>query len=99
LLVWPKFEKITLRLVDLKILQRHASSLGAQLGLVTRQRRVRADAAGLGIPVLSPRAKRSGWRGPNRGRGSGRANSRIGPCAKNGSRFKSGRLRGGLILP
>src|SRR5215207_7702582 len=32
LLVWPKYEKVTLRQVDLKILQRHASSLGAQLG-------------------------------------------------------------------
>ncbi|MFN8387812.1 MAG: hypothetical protein U0X92_15525, partial [Anaerolineales bacterium] len=31
LLVAPKFEKIALRQVDLKVLQRHASSLGAQL--------------------------------------------------------------------
>jgi hypothetical protein len=53
LLVWPKHEKITLRQVDLKVLQRHASSLGAQLGLVTRQRRVRADAEALGIPVFT----------------------------------------------
>jgi len=53
LLVWPKHEKITLRQVDLKVLQRHASSLGAQLGLVTRQRRVRADAEALGIPVFA----------------------------------------------
>ena len=29
LLVWPKYEKVTLRQVDLKILQRHAASLGA----------------------------------------------------------------------
>ena len=41
LLVWPKYEKVTLRQVDLKVLQRHASSLGAQLGLVTRARRDR----------------------------------------------------------
>ena len=53
LLVWPKHEKITLRQVDLKVLQRHALSLGAQLGLVTRQRRVRADAEALGIPVFT----------------------------------------------
>src|SRR5262247_2540042 len=52
LLVWPKFEKVTLRQVDLKILQRHAATLGAQLGLVTRTRQVRADAEALGIPVF-----------------------------------------------
>ena len=63
LLVWPKFEKVTLRQVDLKVLQRHASSLGAQLGLVTRQRRVRADAEALGIPVFEStgRAQRVTW--------------------------------------
>ena len=53
LLVWPKHEKIMLRQVDLKVLQRHASSLGAQLGLVTRQRRIRADAEALGLPVFA----------------------------------------------
>jgi hypothetical protein len=53
LLVWPKYEKITLRQVDLKVLQRHASSLGAQLGLVTRRRRVRAAAEALGLPVFT----------------------------------------------
>jgi hypothetical protein len=52
LLVAPKFEKIALRQVDLKVLQRHASSLGAQLGIVTRTRRVRVDAESLGIPVF-----------------------------------------------
>ena len=63
LLVWPKFEKVTLRQVDLKVLQRHASSLGAQLGLVTRQRRVRADAEALGIPVFEStgKAQRVTW--------------------------------------
>lgn len=71
LLVWPKFEKVTLRQVDLKVLQRHASTLGAQLGLVTRQRRVRADAESLGIPVFTstgeaqkvkwPKPRRKGW--------------------------------------
>jgi hypothetical protein len=53
LLIWPKHEKIALRQVDMKVLQRHASSLGAQLGLVTRERRVRADAEALGIPVFT----------------------------------------------
>ena len=52
LLVWPKYEKVTLRQVDLKVLQRHALSLGAQLGLVTRARRVRQDAEALKIPVF-----------------------------------------------
>ena len=68
LLVWPKFEKVTLRQVDLKILQRHASSLGAQLGLVTRQRRVRADAEALGIPVFEStgKAQRVKWHKPRR---------------------------------
>jgi len=63
LLVWPKYEKVTLRQVDLKVLQRHASSLGAQLGLVTRTRRVRADAEALGIPVFESagQAQRVAW--------------------------------------
>ena len=72
LLVWPKFEKVTLRQVDLKILHRHASTLGAQLGLVTRTRQVRADAEALGIPVFEstgeaqrvawPKLRRRKWR-------------------------------------
>lgn len=68
LLVWPKFEKVTLRQVDLKVLQRHASTLGAQLGLVTRQRRVRADAEALGIPVFksTKEAQRVQWPEPKR---------------------------------
>ena len=78
LLVWPKYEKVTLRQVDLKVLQRHASSLGAQLGLVTRARQVRADAEALGLPVFEstgqaqkvawPKMKRRKWphRAPDR---------------------------------
>ncbi len=68
LLVWPKFEKVTLRQVDLKVLQRHASSLGAQLGLVTRQRRVRGDAEALGIPVFKSTKEAQGvkWPKPKR---------------------------------
>jgi hypothetical protein len=70
LLVWPKYEKVTLRLVDLKVLQRHASSLGAQLGLVTRARRVRADAEELQIPVFEStgQAQRVSWPKPRRRR-------------------------------
>jgi len=56
LLVWPKYEKVTLRLLDLKVLQRHANSLGAQLGLVTRRANVRHDAESLGMPVFDSTA-------------------------------------------
>ncbi len=57
LLIWPKGEAIDLRPLDLKILQRHARSLGATLGLVTRDVHVRREAAALKIPVFSsPRA-------------------------------------------
>ena len=68
LLVWPKYEKVTLRQVDLKVLQRHASSLGAQLGLVTRARRVRNDAEALRIPVFEStgQAQRVAWPTPRR---------------------------------
>lgn len=63
LLVWPKYEKIILRQVDLRVLQRHAVSLGAQLGLVTRRRRIRDDAEALGIPVFvsTGQAQRLPW--------------------------------------
>src|SRR4030095_275243 len=68
LLVWPKYEKVTLRQVDLKVLQRHAASLGAQLGLVTRARRVREDAEALKIPVFEStgQAQRVAWPKPRR---------------------------------
>ncbi|GAB4460799.1 MAG: hypothetical protein Kow0070_17510 [Anaerolineales bacterium] len=68
LLVLPKFEKVTLRQVDLKVLQRHAAALGAQLGLVTRWRRVRAEAEALGIPVFKSTkdAQRVQWSQPAR---------------------------------
>jgi hypothetical protein len=70
LLVWPKYEKITLRQVDLKVLQRHALTLGAQLGLVTRARRVREDAEALKIPVFEStgQAQRVAWPKPRRKR-------------------------------
>jgi Baseplate J-like protein len=68
LLVWPKYEKVMLRQVDLKVLQRHALSLGAQLGLVTRTRRVREDAEALKIPVFEStgQAQRVAWPRPRR---------------------------------
>lgn len=80
LLVWPKFEKITLRPADLRILQQHASYLGAEMGVITRRSDVRRDAERFGIPVFgsaaaaqreawSPRSRLpSPWRGPHRKR-------------------------------
>lgn len=66
LLVWPKYEKVSLRLLDLKVLQRHADSLGAQLGLVTRRMNVRRDAESLGIPVFktTSAAQKDVWADP-----------------------------------
>jgi len=63
LLVWPKSEQIKLRPLDLKVLHRHAASLGAQLGLVTRHRNIRREAQSLGIPVFGTtgEAQRSPW--------------------------------------
>jgi len=63
LLVWPKYEQVDLRVLDLKVLQRHASSLGSQLGLVTRRENIRRDAEALGIPVFvsSSAAQREQW--------------------------------------
>ncbi|MDD2921484.1 MAG: baseplate J/gp47 family protein [Anaerolineales bacterium] len=63
LLIVPKYEKISLRVLDLKVLQRHADSLGAQLGLVTRRMKIRRDAESLGIPVFksTTMAQRKDW--------------------------------------
>ena len=63
LLIWPVGGKIGLRPIDLKILQRQAHSLGATLGLVTRDRRVRREANALGMPIFtSPSAaQRDDW--------------------------------------
>jgi len=68
LLIWPKGERIALRPLDLRILQRHARSLGADLGLVTRDARIRREAAALGLPVFaSPRSAQSDeWAAPVR---------------------------------
>ncbi|MFZ5882070.1 MAG: baseplate J/gp47 family protein [Chloroflexota bacterium] len=68
LLVWPKGERIALRPLDLKVLQRQAEALGAQLGLVTRSASVRREAEALGMPVFesTAAAQRQAWpvRGP-----------------------------------
>ena len=71
LLVWPKFERITLRPVDLRVLQSHARILGAELGLVTRIPNVKRSAQGFGIPVFgtTAAAQREAWP-PHRARKS-----------------------------
>jgi hypothetical protein len=63
LLIWPKSEHISLRPLDLKVLQRHAASLGAQLGLVVRHRNIRREAQALEIPVFNStgEAQRVHW--------------------------------------
>ena len=63
LLVWPKFEKIMLRAADLRILQQHASYLGAELGVITRRGDVRRNAQQFGIPVFgsAAAAQRQAW--------------------------------------
>lgn len=63
LLIWPRYEKVTLRPVDLRVLQQHAHYLGADLGLVTRRGGVRRDAEGFGIPVFdsTAAAQRDAW--------------------------------------
>lgn len=66
LLIWPKGERIALRPLDLKMLQRHARSLGATLGLVARDPRIRREAAALYLPVFdSPRSAQADlWPAP-----------------------------------
>lgn len=63
LLVWPGYEDVTLRSLDLKVLQRQADSLGAQIGLVTRRDSVRREAEAWGIPVFesTAAAQKESW--------------------------------------
>jgi hypothetical protein len=64
LLVWPEEDQPMLaRKYDLVSLQRHANSLGAQLGLFTRDADVRANARELGISVFrnEKQAQRQRW--------------------------------------
>ncbi len=53
LLVWPKRGQVDVRPLDLTLLRRHAESLGAELGLVTRNREIRGAARELHISVFS----------------------------------------------
>ncbi|MDK1081221.1 MAG: hypothetical protein QGD88_07045, partial [Anaerolineae bacterium] len=69
LLIWPISGPVNLRAVDLKVLQRHAASLGAQVGLVTRQNSIQRTAQELNIPVFhsTGEAQRLPW--PEKGLG------------------------------
>ena len=64
LMVWPERGRILYREVDLILLKRHSTILGAQLAFVTRDADVRYYAHLLAIPVYKdlPQAQRSHWR-------------------------------------
>lgn len=66
LLVWPKRGRILTRELDLVLLTRHASQLGAQIALVTKDPIVRENANDLGISVFkSPEdAQKARWDRP-----------------------------------
>ncbi|MBN1305589.1 MAG: baseplate J/gp47 family protein [Anaerolineales bacterium] len=63
LLIWPQQGDADLRPVDLAVIQRHASKLGAQVGLVTRRERIRRLAIEQGMPVFQSAgaAQREEW--------------------------------------
>ena len=63
LLVWPRNGRLLTRQVDLVLLARFSVTLGAQLGLVTRDSEVVAIAAESGIPTFNSivQAQRSYW--------------------------------------
>jgi hypothetical protein len=52
LLVFPRRSHILERTLDLRLLQRHAVTLGAQLAIVSRSLQLRRAAEGLAIPVF-----------------------------------------------
>jgi hypothetical protein len=68
LLVWPEEGQILTRRLELLLVQRHSSQLGAQLALVTRSPAVREIAQELHIPVFenSRQAQNTRWRGRRR---------------------------------
>ena len=63
LLVLPRKGKFDLNALDLKLLQRHAIDLGAELGLITRSSKIIRTADELGIPVFPTNlsAQREVW--------------------------------------
>ncbi len=63
LLVWPASGHVDVRPLDLTLLRRHATALGAELGLVTRNAEIRAAAQHIDLPVFSKpaHAQRKTW--------------------------------------
>jgi len=63
LLILPRKGKLDLNALDLKLLQRHAIDLGAELGLMTRSSKIIRAAEELGIPVFPTNlsAQREVW--------------------------------------
>ncbi len=104
LLVWPRFEKVALRSVDLRILQEHAHYLGADMGLVTRSGEIRRAAEGFGIPVFrsSAEAQRRSWPEqvvPSRRRRlEGRAGAESLRAMRDGLRGKTGGWKSGVVV-
>ena len=64
LLVWPEHGRILRRRVDLMLLQRHTSALGAQLALVSNDPVVHFNARLLSIPIFNNlrQAQNAHWR-------------------------------------
>ncbi|MCC6188542.1 MAG: hypothetical protein IT318_05880 [Anaerolineales bacterium] len=68
LLVWPSRGQVLSRRLDLLLLQRHASRLGAHLALISTHPAVSDNARSLGLPVFETVAasRQEGWRSPMR---------------------------------
>jgi len=66
LLVWPRYEKILERRVDLLMLMRHCQRIGAQMAIVSPGGEVSYHARALGISVFRKveQAQKSAWRRP-----------------------------------
>jgi hypothetical protein len=63
LLIWPACGSVLDRLLDLKLVYRHANELGSQLGLVTNDPKMHFYAREIGIPVFDDlrKAKQEDW--------------------------------------
>ena len=63
LLAWPHTGGVDVRPLDLELLRRHAVSLGAELGLVTRDGEMRSAARRMNLPVFrsGTEAQRKPW--------------------------------------
>jgi len=64
LLVWPERGRILTRVLDLVLLVRHCTALGAELGIVTKDHLVRDNARKLRLPCFASveHARRGRWR-------------------------------------